>query len=103
MRAFEEPLRAIWLYTRAMSNLAPTMFAGYPRYAPGSYEPPVIGAETRELSEMPRILSPDDNRVSTATTPRPSWCRGLDWYVYPAGCERNFEDGVGMTGNVRGT
>jgi hypothetical protein len=36
------------------------LFEGYPRYAPGSYEPPVIGKDTRELSEMPRILSPDD-------------------------------------------
>jgi hypothetical protein len=36
------------------------LFEGYPRYAPGSYEPPVIGKNTRELSEMPHILSPDD-------------------------------------------
>ncbi len=65
VRAFEEPLRSIWLYTRAISNLAPTMFEGYPRYAPGSYEPPVIGTDTRELSEMPRILGPDDMLTMT--------------------------------------
>lgn len=65
VRAFEEPLRSIWFYTRAISNLAPTMFEGYPRYAPGSYEPPVIGKDTRELSEMPRILGPDDMLTMT--------------------------------------
>ncbi len=65
VRAFEEPLRSVWLYTRAISNLAPTMFEGYPRYAPGSYEPPVIGKDTRELSEMPRILGPDDMLTMT--------------------------------------
>lgn len=65
VRDFEEPLRSIWLYTRAISTLAPTMFEGYPRYAPGSYEPPVIGKDTRELSEMPRILGPDDMLTMT--------------------------------------
>lgn len=65
IRAFEQPLRSIWLYTRAISDLAPTMFEGYPRYAPGSYEPPVIGKDTRELSEMPRILGPDDMLTMT--------------------------------------
>jgi len=65
VRAVEEPLRSLWLYTRAISNLAPTMFEGYPRYAPGSYEPPVIGKETREISEMPRILGPDDMLTMT--------------------------------------
>jgi hypothetical protein len=65
VRAFEEPLRSIWFYTSAISNLAPTMFEGYPRYAPGSYEPPVIGEDTKELSEMPRILGPDDMLTMT--------------------------------------
>jgi hypothetical protein len=69
VRTFEEPLRSLWFYTRAISNLAPTMFEGYPRYAPGSYKPPVIGRDTRELSEMPRILGPDD--MLTMTTPAP--------------------------------
>jgi hypothetical protein len=66
VRAFEEPLRRIWCYTRAICDLAPIMFAGYPRYAPGSYEPPVIGEFTTELAEMPRILGPDD--LFTMTT-----------------------------------
>lgn len=114
VRAFEEPLRSIWLYTRAISNLAPTMFEGFPRYAPGSYEPPVIGKDTRELSEMPRILGPDDMLTMTTrlrlviedprqllsgcvtdyaveqlrlngNNPATVVVPGLDRYVYPAG------------------
>jgi hypothetical protein len=114
VRAFEEPLRSIWLYTRAISNLAPTMFEGYARYAPGSYEPPVIGKDTRELSEMPRILGPDDMLTMTTrlrlviedprqllsgcvtdyaveqlrqngNNPAAVVVPGLDRYVYPAG------------------
>jgi hypothetical protein len=65
LRGLEAPLRTISLYTRAISNLAPTMFEGYPRYAPGSYEPPVIAKDTKELSEMPRILGPDDMLTMT--------------------------------------
>jgi hypothetical protein len=65
VRAVEQPLRSLWFYTRAISNLAPTMFEGYPRYAPGSYVPPVIGKDTKELSEMPRILGPDDMLTMT--------------------------------------
>ena len=41
------------------------MFDGYPRYAPGLYEQPVIDDETHELSEMPRILGPNDLRTMT--------------------------------------
>ncbi|MEH2470917.1 hypothetical protein V1281_007895 [Nitrobacteraceae bacterium AZCC 2161] len=65
VRAVEQPLRSLWFYTRAISNLAPTMFEGYPRYAPGSYVPPVIGKDTKELSEMPRIFGPDDMLTMT--------------------------------------
>ena len=65
MRGFEQPLRALWLYTRAISNLAPTMFEGYPRYAAGSYQPPVIGDDTKELAEMPHIKGPDDMLAMT--------------------------------------
>ena len=65
VRAFEESLRSICFYTHAISNLAPTMFEGYPRYAPGSYEPPVIDENTKELSEMPRNLGPDDMLTMT--------------------------------------
>src|SRR5258708_5155542 len=66
VRALEAPLRSIWLHTPAIGNLAPTLFEGYPRYAPGSYEPPVIAKDTKELSEMLRILGPDD--ILTLTT-----------------------------------
>jgi hypothetical protein len=65
VRAVEAPLRTLWFYTRAISNLAPTMFEGYPRYAPGSYEPPVVGKDTRELSEMPLIRGFDDMLTMT--------------------------------------
>ena len=43
---------------RRAASVGALVFEGYPRYAPGSYEPPVIGKHTRELSEMPRILGP---------------------------------------------
>jgi hypothetical protein len=65
VRKVEAPLRQLWFYTRAISDLGPTMFAGYPRYAPGSYAMPVIDATTTELAEMPRILGPDDMRTMT--------------------------------------
>lgn len=65
VRAFERPLRSVWSYTRAISELAPTMFDGYPRYAPERYEPPVIDEATTALAEMPRILGPRDMRTMT--------------------------------------
>ncbi len=64
--AFEPPLRAVWFYTRAISELAPLMFDGYPGYAPGQYEAPVIGPGTTGLAEMPRIMGPDDMLTMTA-------------------------------------
>jgi hypothetical protein len=65
-RALEQPLRAIWCYTKAIGDLAPTMFAGHPGYDPGAWEPPVITDSTTTLAEMPRILGPDDMRTMTA-------------------------------------
>ena len=66
LSAFEQSLRAVWYYTKAISELAPLMFDGYPGYLPGEYEAPVIGADTRGLAEMPRIMGPDD--MLTLTT-----------------------------------
>ena len=63
IRAVEGELRALWSYTRAISDLSPTMFDGYPRYAPGAYTPPVVTAETSALSEMPAIAGPQDMRA----------------------------------------
>jgi hypothetical protein len=65
VRALEEQYRFIWCYTWAISQLGSTMFFGYPRYAPGSTMQPVIDDTTSELSEMPRILGPDDMRTMT--------------------------------------
>ncbi len=65
VRKLEPEYRAIWSHTRAVSDLGPTMFAGYPRYAPQAFEAPVIDATTTELSEMPRIASPTDMRTMT--------------------------------------
>jgi hypothetical protein len=62
---FEQPLRQLWFGTRATSELAPTMFDGFPRYAPGSYTPPVVTKTTREVSEMPSISGPDDMLAMT--------------------------------------
>jgi hypothetical protein len=57
---FELSLRQLWCGTRATSELAPTMFDGFPRFAPGSYTPPVVTKMTREVSEMPSISGPND-------------------------------------------
>jgi hypothetical protein len=65
VRALEEQYRFIWCYTWAISQLGSTMFLGYPRYSPGSMTQPVIDDTTSELSEMPRILGPDDLRTMT--------------------------------------
>jgi hypothetical protein len=65
VRAMEEPLRFIWCYTRAISDLGETMFAGLPRYAPGAYQAPIVDDSTKELSEMPRISGPGDMRSMT--------------------------------------
>ena len=40
VRAAEGELRALWSYTRAIAELSPTMFEGYPRYASSVYSPP---------------------------------------------------------------
>ena len=90
------------------------MFAGYPRYAPEAYAQPVIDDATIELSDMPRILGPDDMRTmvtrlrlvmedprqllsgsvtdyaaeqlrKTANNPAAVVVPGLDGYAYPTG------------------
>ena len=63
--ALEPRLRSVWFYTRAISELAPTMFSGYPRYAPEAYEAPRLRPETTVLADMPRIGGPDDMRTLT--------------------------------------
>ena len=65
VRAFEEPMRQLWAYTRTMSDLGPLMFDGYPRYWPAGAEQTVMTADTTEVSEMPAIESPTDWRALT--------------------------------------
>ena len=65
VRKLEPEYRAIWSHTRAVSDLGPTMFAGYPRYAPEAYRAPIIDDDTTELSEMPKVMHPRDMRSMT--------------------------------------
>jgi hypothetical protein len=66
VRAAEGELRTLWSYTRAIAELSPTMFEGYPRYTPGADAAPVITETTTELSEMPAITGPQDFRAMIA-------------------------------------
>jgi uncharacterized protein DUF5624 len=63
VRAAEGELRVLWSYTRAIAELSPTMFEGYPRYAPSVYSPPPLTETTTELAEMPAIKRADDMRA----------------------------------------
>ncbi len=62
-RAFEKPLRELWAYTRAISDLGPLMFEGYPAYEPGAAALPVLAPDTTRLSELPQIRDADDWRA----------------------------------------
>jgi hypothetical protein len=61
--AQEEGMRKLWWYTRAMSDLAPVMYEGYPRFSPGAASRPRLGPDTTEVAEMPAIEGPDDWRA----------------------------------------
>jgi hypothetical protein len=61
--AQEESMRKLWWGTRAMSDLGPMMYAGYPRYSPGTGSRPILQADTTEVSEMPAIEGPNDWRA----------------------------------------
>jgi hypothetical protein len=63
VKAQEQTMRKLWWGTRAMSDLAPMMYEGYPRYSPGSSSRPVLQADTTEVSDMPAIQGPDDWRA----------------------------------------
>lgn len=60
VKAYEAPLRFLWSYTRAISDLAGVMFEGFPRYAPDATAAPALTPGVEALSEMPRIQGPDD-------------------------------------------
>lgn len=63
VRVHEEPMRKLWWYTRAMSDLGPMMYEGYPRFSPGAASRPRLQADTTEVAEMPAIEGPDDWRA----------------------------------------
>ena len=63
VRAQEEPMRRLWWYTRAMSDLGPLMYDGYPRFSPGTGTRPRLTPQTTEVAEMPAIDGPDDWRA----------------------------------------
>ena len=60
LRTFETPWRQIWVQTRAVSELGPLMYDGYPRFDPTTSVHPTIDANTRSVSEMPAVSGPDD-------------------------------------------
>jgi len=63
VQAQEDGMRKLWWYTRAMSDLAPMMYEGYPRFSPGAASRPKLAADTVEVAEMPAIEGPDDWRA----------------------------------------
>jgi len=63
IRSQEEAMRKLWWYTRAMSDLGPMMYEGYPQFVPSKDSRPKLEAGTTEVSEMPQVESPDDWRA----------------------------------------
>ena len=63
IRAQEQAMRKLWWYTRAMSDLGPMMYEGYPKFVPSKNSRPKLYPDTTEVSEMPQIASPDDWRA----------------------------------------
>ena len=47
----------------AVSDLAPMMYEGYPRFSPGAASRPKLTPDTTEVAEMPAIDGPDDWRA----------------------------------------
>jgi 2-keto-3-deoxy-L-rhamnonate aldolase RhmA len=64
--ALEQPMRALWAYTRAISDVAALMFPDQPAYSAAAAPQPEITQATRTLADMPRINGPDDWRAMTA-------------------------------------
>lgn len=66
LNQLEPQFRSIWSNLRAVTDLGPIMFEGYPRYKPQSaFSRPVLEDDATELSEMPSIKGPDDMRSLT--------------------------------------
>ena len=62
IRAQEEMMRKLWWYTRAMSDLGPMMYEGYPKFAPSKNSRPTLGPDTTDVSEMPQLSGAEDWR-----------------------------------------
>lgn len=63
VRAQESTMRKLWWYTRAIGDLGPMMYEGYPRFAPSRDSRPKLRPDTTEVAEMPQIDGPDDWRA----------------------------------------
>lgn len=60
LRIHEHGFRSLWNAMTGMTHLGETMFAQYPAYALENNMRPEIDASTLTVSELPKILSPDD-------------------------------------------
>lgn len=60
LRSLEEQFRAIWFSTRSNVEIAPLMFRGYPEFRRAEDASPVVGLNTKVVTELPRVQSPDD-------------------------------------------
>ncbi|UKZ55840.1 hypothetical protein TrVGV298_009664 [Trichoderma virens] len=60
LRVHEHGFRLLWNAMTGMTHLGETMFAQYPAYALENNMRPEINASTLTVSELPKILSPDD-------------------------------------------
>lgn len=61
VKSFEAPWRQLWVQTRAVSELGPLMYDGYPRFDPTTaVTRPLLNADTVSVSELPAIAGPDD-------------------------------------------
>ncbi len=60
LRSLEEQFRAIWFSTRSNVELAPVMFEGYPEFRRADDTAPMVNPNTRIVSELPGVQSPDD-------------------------------------------
>ncbi len=56
-------MRKLWWYTRAMSDLGPMMYEGYPKFVPSKNSRPKLQPDTTEVGEMPQVEGPDDWRA----------------------------------------
>lgn len=59
----EACFREIWFSSRTSVEMGRLMFEGYPAFQRSVTAPPVIDAETSELSELPLVRSVDDRRA----------------------------------------